>query len=81
MAIKVKTQKSYYVTEFNLELPSHAGELDDTLKAIQTTGKSVTLYNDGQCSRNQCQSRKKKFQSDAIDQKIRDLLGLDTKFL
>jgi hypothetical protein len=80
MAIKVKTQKSYYVTEFNLELPSHAGELDDTLKAIQTTGKSVTLYNDGSVLGINVE-QKEKIPSDAIDQKIRDLLGLDTKFL
>jgi hypothetical protein len=80
MAIKVKTQKSYYVTEFNLELPSHAGELDDTLKAIQTTGKSVTLYNDGSVLGINVE-QKEKIPSEAIDQKIRDLLGLDTKFL
>lgn len=80
MAIKVKTQKSYYVTEFNLELPSHAGELDDTLKAIQTTGKSVTLYNDGSVLGINVE-QKEKIPSEVIDQKIRDLLGLDTKFL
>jgi hypothetical protein len=80
MAIKVKTQKSYYVTEFNLELPAHAGELDDTLKAIQTTGKSVTLYNDGSVLGINVE-QKEKIPSEVIDQKIRDLLGLDTKFL
>ena len=80
MAIKVNTQKSYYVTEFNLELPSHAGELDDTLKAMQTTGKSVTLYTDGSVLGINVE-QKEKIPSEAIDQKIRDLLGLDTKFL
>jgi hypothetical protein len=63
-----------------LELPSHAGELDDTLKAIQTTGKSVTLYNDGSVLGINVE-QKEKIPSEAIDQKIRDLLGLDTKFL
>ena len=35
MAIRVKTQKSYYVTEFTVELPADAGEIDDQLRAIK----------------------------------------------
>ena len=80
MAIKVKTQKSYYVTEFTVELPTDCGELNDMLQAIKSTGKATTLYNDGNILGINVE-QKEKVPSGSIDEKIREILGLDTKFL
>ena len=80
MAIRAKTQKSYYVTEFTVELPANAGEVEDQLKAIKTTGKTVTLYNDGHVLGINVE-QKEKIPTDAIDTQIRELLGLGTKLL
>lgn len=80
MAIRVKVQKSYYVTEFNVELPASCGELNDVLRAIKSTGKTVFQYNDGNVLGINVEQREK-IPSDAIDRQIRDLLGLDTKLL
>jgi hypothetical protein len=80
MAIKVRTQKSYYVTEFTVELPAHIGELHDVLKAIKTTGKTIVQYNDGSVLGINVE-QKEKIPSEEIDAQIRALLGLETKFL
>jgi hypothetical protein len=80
MAIKVKTQKSYYVTEFTVELPVTNGDLDDLLKAIKSTGKTVTVYNQGHILGINVEQREK-VPAGEIDTKIRNILGLDTKFL
>lgn len=78
MAIKIKSQKSYYVTEFNVELPAQCGELHDVLRAMKSTGKAVTLYNDGNILGINVE-QKEKVPAGEIDDQIRDLLGLDTK--
>ena len=80
MAIKVKSQKSYYVTEFNVEVPINAGELHDVLRAIKSTGKTVTLYNEGSVLGINVE-QKEKVPSGHVDEQIRDLLGLGTKLL
>ena len=80
MAIKVKTQKSYYVTEFTVELPVNNGDLDDLLKAIKSTGKTTTLYNRGSVLGINVEQREK-VPAGEIDTKIRNLLGLDSKYL
>ena len=80
MAIRIKSQKSYYVTEFNVETPANAGELHDVLRAIKSTGKTVILYNDGSVLGINVE-QKEKVPAGAIDTQIRDLLGLDTKLL
>ena len=80
MALRVKTQKSYYVTEFTVELPADAGEIDDQLRAIKSTGKTVILHNDGHVLGINVE-QKEKIPTDAIDTQIRELLGLGTKLL
>ena len=80
MAIKVRSQKSYYVTEFTVELPAHAGELHDVLRAIRSTGKTVVLYNEGNILGINVE-QKEKVPAGHIDDQIRDLLGLGTKLL
>jgi len=80
MAIRVKSQKSYYVTEFNVELPMNCGELHDVLKAIKSTGKTVVQYNDGNVLGINVEQREK-VPAGEVDDQIRDLLGLGTKLL
>jgi hypothetical protein len=78
MAIKVKTQKSYYVTEFNVELPTNLEELNKELKEMESTGKTVIMHNEGSILGVNVE-QKEKVPSDAVDKQIRALLGLKTK--
>jgi hypothetical protein len=45
MSIKVKAQRDYLLTEFSVE--ASASDLDEVLKSIKASGKSITLYNNG----------------------------------
>lgn len=47
MAIKIKTQRDYFVTEVTLELPVNADEVDQLMRALKANGKVVTQYNGG----------------------------------
>jgi hypothetical protein len=80
MAIRIKSQKSYYTTEFNVELPANSGELHDLLKAMKSTGKTVVLYNQGTILGINVE-QKEKVPAGEVDEKIRELLGLGTEFL
>ena len=44
MAIKIKAQRTYLVTESSIEVPVDIGETDDIVRAIKTDGKMVTVY-------------------------------------
>lgn len=79
MAIKIKVQKDYYLTEVSIDLPSDPGELDDLLKAIKTTGKIVTQYNQGSVQGINIEQRTKIPES--VSSEIRRLLGIGETIL
>lgn len=79
MAIKIKVQKDYYVTEVSIDLPSNPGELDELLKAIKTTGKAVVQYNQGSVQGINVEQRTRIPDALAID--IRQMLGIGVRTL
>ncbi len=79
MAIKIKVQKDYYLTEVSIDLPSDPGELDDLLKAIKTTGKIVTQYNQGSVQGINIEQRTKIPES--VSSEIRRLLDIGETIL
>jgi hypothetical protein len=78
MAIKVISQKSYYVTEFNVETNTNLEELKGELDGMESTGKTVVVHNDGNILGINVE-QKAKVPSDAVDKQIRTLMGLKTK--
>ena len=47
MAIKAKVQRDYYLTEVSVSLPAQVSDVDEILRATKTSGKMVTVYNEG----------------------------------
>ncbi len=79
MAIRVKTQKDYYLTEINMELPLDLSALDDLLRATGTTGRIVAVYSEGGLLGVNVEQRTKI--PNAVSEQIKRLLGLGTKEL
>ena len=77
MAIKIKVQRDYLLTEFSVE--ASASELDDVLKAIKTSGKAVTLYNNGSVQGINVEQKTKLTESQSSQ--IRELLNIADKVL
>jgi hypothetical protein len=47
MAIKIKVQRDYLLTEASVELVANVSDVDEILKATKANGKMVVLYNNG----------------------------------
>jgi hypothetical protein len=47
MAIKLKAQKDYLLTEASAELPTDLNELDSEMRKTKATGKIVAVYSNG----------------------------------
>lgn len=79
MAVRIKTQKDYLVTEVTIELPCALSELDYLLKSSRGTGKIVAVYCDGGVAGVNVEQRTKI--SETVAQKVRDLVGVETKMM
>jgi hypothetical protein len=79
MAVKIKVQKNYYLTEVSMELPTDLGALDDLLKATRATGRIVGLYNMGGVMGVNVEQRTKI--PEGVDDQVRALIGIGTKIL
>jgi hypothetical protein len=77
MAIKVKIQKDYLLTEFSVE--GSVSEIDDVLKSIKANGKSVTLYNNGSIQGINVEQRTKLTTDQSTE--IRKMIGVGDKEL
>jgi hypothetical protein len=47
MGIKIKIQRDVLRTEATIELPAQVAEVDELLRATETDGKLIVLYNKG----------------------------------
>jgi hypothetical protein len=47
MGIKIKIQRDVLRTEATIELPAQVAEVDELLRATNTDGKLIVLYNKG----------------------------------
>jgi len=79
MAVKIKVQKDYYLTEVSVELPADVAQVDELLKATKTTGKMVVQYNQGSTQGVNIEQRTKIPES-KMDE-IKTLLGIGEKIL
>lgn len=77
MAIKIKVQRDYLLTEFSVE--ASASELDDVLKSIKTSGKSITLYNNGAVQGINVEQKTKLTEAQSLQ--VRELINIADKVL
>ena len=75
MAIKIKVQRDYLLTEASVELAGNVSEVDEILKASKSNGKMVVLYNQGCIQGINVEQRTKL--SDTNAEKVRQLLKLE----
>ena len=76
MAIRIKSQKDYLLTEVCIEPPVNLAEIDDLMKRSRGTGKLVVQYNGGGVLGVNVEQRSKI--PLAISDKVRGLIGVDT---
>jgi hypothetical protein len=79
MAVKIKVQKDYYLTEVTIEPPADLGALDALMKATKGTGKITSLYSQGGPVGVNVEQRTKIPES--VAEEIRRLIGIGTKIL
>jgi hypothetical protein len=79
MAVGIKVQKDYYLTEVSIELPTNVSQVDEVLKATKTNGKMVIQYNQGNVQGVNVEQRTKISESQANE--IRALLGIGETIL
>jgi hypothetical protein len=79
MAVQIKVQKDYYLTEVSIELPADIRQTDELLQATKTTGKMVVQYNQGSVQGVNLEQRTKI--SDAQAEEIRKILNVGEKVL
>jgi hypothetical protein len=79
MAVEIKVQKDYYLTEVSIELPTNVSQVDEVLKATKTNGKMVIQYNQGNVQGVNVEQRTKISESQANE--IRALLDIGEKIL
>jgi len=77
MAVKMKAQKDYYLTEVSVALPATVSEVDLLMKATKANGKMIVLYNGGAVQGINVEQRRKI--SDAESSDVRESLGIETK--
>lgn len=77
MAVKVKTQKDYLVTEVAIELPCDLGSLDYLMKTSRATGKIVAMYCDGGVIGINVEQRSKI--PEAATEKVRAIVGIEDR--
>ncbi len=79
MAIKIKVQRDYLLTEATVALPADVSQVDEILKATKANGKMVVLYNDGFIQGINIEQRTK--MTEAKAEKTRNLLNIEDENL
>lgn len=75
MAIKIRVQRDYLLTEASIELAGDVKEVDEIMKASKSNGKMVVLYNGGAIQGINVEQRTKL--SDLKAEKVRAMLKLE----
>lgn len=75
MAIKIRVQRDYLLTEASIELAADVKEVDEIMKASKSNGKMVVLYNQGCVQGINVEQRTKL--SEVKSEKVRELLKLE----
>ncbi len=74
MAVGIKVQRDYYLTEVSIELPADVQQVDALMKATKTNGKMVVQYNQGSVQGVNVEQRTKIPENKATE--IRSILGV-----
>lgn len=77
MAIKIKSQRDYLLTEVSIQLPCVLSELDYLLKTSRGTGKIVALYSEGGVLGVNVEQKTKI--PEAVSDQVRELIGVETR--
>jgi hypothetical protein len=77
MAIRIKSQKDYLLTEVCIELPCSLDELDYLMKTSRGSGKIVAVYQQGGIYGINVEQRTRIRES--VTQKVRELVGVETE--
>jgi hypothetical protein len=77
MAVKIRTQKDYLLTEVNVDLPCNLSEVDFLMRSIKGTGRIVAQYSQGALLGVNVEQRSK--MSERESDRTRELIGVDTK--
>lgn len=74
MAIRVRTQKDYLLTEVTIDLPTDFKEIDEYLRGSRSSARVVSLYNQGSVLGINIEQRAKVTEAQSLA--IRELLGI-----
>jgi hypothetical protein len=77
MAIRIKTQRDYLLTEVSMELPCDLSDLDLVMRTQRATGKIVAQYSEGGLLGINVEQRTKV--REGISDKVREIIGVGTK--
>ena len=77
MAIKIKAQKDYLLTELTVE--GSASDIDDVMKSIKASGKTVVLYNNGAIQGINVEQKTKL--TEGQSSKVREFINVDDAIL
>lgn len=77
MAVRIKTQKDYLLTEVSIELPCTLDELDYLMRTVRGTGKIVAQYSEGGLLGINVEQKTKMREEHA--RKVRSLIGVEDK--
>ena len=79
MAIKVKVQRDYLLTEASIFLPASVSDVDEIMKATKANGKLIILYNEGYIQGINIEQRTKV--PDAKSTEVRNIVAVGDKNL
>lgn len=79
MAIRIKSQTDYLLTEANIELPCDLAELDYLMKRMKGSGKIVALYQGGGLYGVNIEQKTKI--RDNMSDEVRDMIGIMSREL
>jgi hypothetical protein len=77
MAVRIKSQQDYLLTEANIELPCELSEVDYLMRTIRGSGRIVAQYSEGGLLGINVEQRSK-IRAHVSD-KVRALIGVESK--
>jgi len=77
MAIRVKTQRDYLLTEVSIDLPCDLNDLDYLMRTSRATGKIVAQYSEGGLLGINLEQKTK--MRDGVSDKVRELIGVTSR--
>jgi len=77
MAVKIKTQHDYLLTEVSVDLPCDLNALDNLMRISRGTGKIVAVYSEGGLLGINVEQKTKV--RAGVSDKVREVVGVESK--